>query len=214
MLHLAHEGLLSGQAAVPAAARRHDVEVPRDVRVPRPHGRGARHRAARPHQPGGPRARASTRSTHGSPVHTDVMKTEALKQALDAARLRRRVRRRAPRRGEVARQGARLLVPLRAAPLGPEEPAPGAVAPLQRAQASAASRSASSRSRTGPSSTSGSTSSSRRSRSCRSTSPRSGRSCERDGDADHGRRRPHAARGRRDARACARCASARSAATR
>ena len=36
MLHLAHEGVLPGAAAVPAAARRHDVEVPRDVRVPRP----------------------------------------------------------------------------------------------------------------------------------------------------------------------------------
>jgi sulfate adenylyltransferase subunit 2 len=72
---------------------------------------------------------------HGSAVHTDVMKTRRLKQALDVARIRRRLRRRAPRRGEVARQGARLLVPLRPAPLGPEEPAPRALAPLQRAQA-------------------------------------------------------------------------------
>ena len=38
MLHLAREGVLSRAAAVPAAARRHDVEVPGDVRVPRPHG--------------------------------------------------------------------------------------------------------------------------------------------------------------------------------
>jgi sulfate adenylyltransferase subunit 2 len=43
-------------------------------------------------------------------------------------RLRRRLRRRAPRRGEVARQGAHLLVPLGAAPLGPEDAAPEALA--------------------------------------------------------------------------------------
>ena len=73
--------------------------------------------------------------THGSAVHTDIWKTEGLKQALDEVRLRRRVRRRPPRRGEVARQGARVLVPLGAAPLGSEEPAAGAVAPLQRAEA-------------------------------------------------------------------------------
>ena len=63
----------------------------------------------RAHQPGRPAPQASTRSTHGSDVHTDVMKTEALKQALDKLRLRRGVRRRAPRRGEVAREGADLL---------------------------------------------------------------------------------------------------------
>ena len=50
--------------------------------------------------------------THGSALHTDVMKTQALKQALDKHRLRRRVRRRAARRGEVARQGTRLLDPV------------------------------------------------------------------------------------------------------
>ena len=44
--------------------------------------------------------------THGSAVHTDVMKTQALKQALDKLRLRCRVRRGAARRGDVARQGA------------------------------------------------------------------------------------------------------------
>ena len=50
-------------------------------------------------------------------------------------RLRRGVRRRAARRGKVARQGAHLLLPLRAASLGPQEPASRAVEPLQHAQA-------------------------------------------------------------------------------
>ena len=60
---------------------------------------------------------------HGSAVHTDIMKTQALQAGARPLRLRRRLRRRAARRGEAPRQGARLLVPLRAAPLGPEEPA-------------------------------------------------------------------------------------------
>ncbi len=121
------------------------------------------------------------------------MKTEALQAGARQVRLRRRLRRRAPRRGEAPRQGAHLLVPHRAAPLGPEEPAPGAVEPLQHAHRARARASASSRCRTGPSSTSGSTSTSRTSRSCRSTSPSRapGRRARR--HADHGRRRPHAA---------------------
>ena len=40
-------------------------------------------------------------------------------------RLRCRFRRRAPRRGEIPRQGARLFLPRRIRPVGPEEPAPG-----------------------------------------------------------------------------------------
>ena len=46
------------------------------------------------------------------------MKTEALRQALDAHRFRRHLRRRAARRGSLARQGAHLLVPLRRATAG------------------------------------------------------------------------------------------------
>ena len=41
LLHLARKAFHPGQAAVPAPARRHDVEVPRDVRLPRPHGRAS-----------------------------------------------------------------------------------------------------------------------------------------------------------------------------
>ena len=51
--------------------------------------------------------------THGSALYTDIMKTQSLKQALELHRLRCGVRRRAARRGEVARQGARVLLPQR-----------------------------------------------------------------------------------------------------
>ena len=59
-------------------------------------------------------------------------------QTVDAAArdrggpLRRGLRRRPPRRGEGPRQGALLLLPRRVRPVGPEEPAPRAVEPLQR----------------------------------------------------------------------------------
>ena len=109
------------------------------------------------------------------------MKTQALLQALRERRLRRGVRRRPPRRGALARQGAHLLLPRPLRPVGPEEPAPRAVEPLQRQASTRARASASSRSPTGPSSTSGSTSSSRTSRSCRCTSRRRGPVVERDG---------------------------------
>ena len=49
------------------------------------------------------------------------------------APLRRRVRRRAPRRGARAGQGAHHLAARRVRPLGPAQPAPRAVEPLQRA---------------------------------------------------------------------------------
>ncbi len=51
------------------------------------------------------------------------------------ARLRRRLRRRPPRRGALAGEGARVLVPQRQPPLGPQEPAARALAALQRVQA-------------------------------------------------------------------------------
>ena len=66
---------------------------------------------------------------HG-PLHTDMWKTEGLKQALDKYGVRRRLRRRAPRRGKEPRQGTHLQLPLGQSPLGPETPAPGAVAAL------------------------------------------------------------------------------------
>src|SRR6185437_1691378 len=51
------ESLLSGQAAVSAAACRHDLEVPRDDRVSRRDGAAARPRPDRPYQSGWPQAR-------------------------------------------------------------------------------------------------------------------------------------------------------------
>ena len=68
-----------------------------------------------------------------------------------------------------------VLLPRRLRPVGPEEPAPGAVEPLQRAHPARASTCACSRSPTGPSSTCGSTSTRRSSRSPRSTSRTSAR---------------------------------------
>ncbi len=67
---------------------------------------------------------------HGSAKHTDIMKTEGLKQALnkygfDAAFG-------GARRREIPRERAHLLLPRPLPPLGPEEPASGAVAQLQR----------------------------------------------------------------------------------
>ena len=76
------EGVLPGAAAFPAAARRYDLEVPRHVRAAR-QGRGeSRHRADRLHATPRRESAASTRSTT-APLHTDMWKTEGLKQALD-----------------------------------------------------------------------------------------------------------------------------------
>ena len=109
------------------------------------------------------------------------MKTEALKQALDAYGFdaafggARRDEEKSPR------QGARVLLPHRRPRLGPQEPAARALAPLQRPHQHGRIASASSRCPTGPSSTSGSTSMPRTSPSCRSTSPPQRPVVERDG---------------------------------
>ena len=64
MLHLALKAFYPAQAAVPAAARRHDLEVPGDVRVPRPDGAPSTALELLVHvNPEGARAWASTRST-------------------------------------------------------------------------------------------------------------------------------------------------------
>ena len=68
--------------------------------------------------------------SHGSALHTDVMKTQALKQALDKYKFdaafggARRDEEKSPR------QGAYLLVPYKKPPLGPESTAPGIVESL------------------------------------------------------------------------------------
>ena len=67
---------------------------------------------------------------HGSKLHTEIMKTEGLKQALDKWRFDAAFG--GARRDEekVARQGARAVLPHGAASLGPQEPAPRILAPL------------------------------------------------------------------------------------
>jgi Phosphoadenosine phosphosulfate reductase family len=78
---------------------------------------------------------------HGSAIHTDVMKTQALKQALEKYGFDAALRRRPPRRREVAGQGARLFDALCTASVGPEATTTRALAPLQRAQAEGGERS-------------------------------------------------------------------------
>ena len=80
------QGLRSRPPAVPAPACRLDLEVPRDDRVPRSSGARARPRPFRAHQRGGAGPAASVRSRTAPSVHTDVMKTQALRQALDRHR--------------------------------------------------------------------------------------------------------------------------------
>ena len=87
----------------------------------------------------------------GSQVHTQIMKTESLRQALDEGKYD--VAFGGARRDEEmsARQGAHRLASDGAGHgLGPAEPAPRVLAPLQRPGDAPASRCASSRCRTGP----------------------------------------------------------------
>ena len=216
MLHLALQGVLPGAAAVPAAARRHDLEVPRDVSSSATAmARELGLRADRARQPGGRSREGINPFTHGSQVHTDVMKTAGAEAGARQVRLRRRLRRRAARRGEESRAKERIFS-FRTAQhrWDPKNQRPGALDASTTRASARARASACSRCRTGPSSTSGSTST------CEdipivplyfAARAAGGRARRR---ADHGRRRAHAARARRGARDDARCASARSAAIR
>jgi sulfate adenylyltransferase subunit 2 len=76
------EGLLPLAAALPAAARRHDVEVPRDVRDARPHGQESGMELLVYQNPEAAELGINP-FTHGSQIHTDMWKTQGLKQALD-----------------------------------------------------------------------------------------------------------------------------------
>jgi sulfate adenylyltransferase subunit 2 len=80
------------------------------------------------------KARGINPFDHGSRAHRHV-EDAGPEAGAGPARLRRRLRRRAARRGEEPRQGTHLQLPQRPAPLGPEEPAPRALEPVQRAQA-------------------------------------------------------------------------------
>ena len=104
---------------------------------------------------------ASTRSRTGQRSTRTCDEDPGAQAGARQVRLRRGVRRRPPRRREVAAPRSACSRSAGAAPLGPEEPAPRALEPLQHAASTRAKSSACSRSPTGPSSTSGNTSTSR-----------------------------------------------------
>ena len=168
------EGVLPVAAAVPAAARRHDLEVPGDVRVPRPHGgRGSAWSCSSTRTPRAC-ASASTRSTTAR-VHTDMWKTEGLKQALDQYGFDAAFG--GARRDEEKSRAKERIFSFRSAQhrWDPKQQRPELWRLYNARKHQGRDASGCSRSRTGPSSTSGSTSTSRTSRSCRSTSRRRGR---------------------------------------
>ncbi len=103
--------------------------------VPGADGRRARTRDARARQSGGARATGINPFEHGSAAYTDVMKTESLKQALDKYGFDAAFG--GARRDEERSRAKERVFSFRssAASLGPQEPAAGAVAALQRAQA-------------------------------------------------------------------------------
>ena len=70
--------------------------------------------------------------SHGSEVHTDVMKTQALKQALDKHRFDAAFGGARRDEGEIPGQGTGFLVSQCQPPLGSQESATGVVEPVQR----------------------------------------------------------------------------------
>ena len=169
------EGLPPVEAAVPVGARRHHVEVLAMYQF-------RDDTAARlgldliVHQNPECVARGINPFDHGSATAHRHVEDRGPQAGHRRAQVRPVLRRRPARRGEVAGQGADLLGPLGAAPVGSEAPAARAVVRSTTPVAATARRCGCSRSRTGPNSTCGSTSTSSRSRSCRSTSPRRARS--------------------------------------
>ena len=132
MVRLAQKAFHPGKLPFPLLHVDTHVEVPRDDRVPRRVLPRERPRPDRPHATARRDAQGINPFEHGSQKYTNVMKTQALLQALEQRRVRRGVRRRAARRGEIARQGARLLVPRSIPPVGSQEPAARALEPVQR----------------------------------------------------------------------------------
>ena len=126
------EGLLPGADPFPVlhidTGRNFDEVIEfRDRHVAEPRGeagggQGAGRHRRRAHR-GGRRARATR----------NRLQTPTLLRAIDRGRLRRRLRRGPARRGEGPGQGTHLQFPRRVRAVGPQEPAPRAVEPLQRA---------------------------------------------------------------------------------
>ena len=174
--HAAHraQGLLPGGAPVSAAPRRHHLEVQGDVRHARPHGARVRDGPHRPRESRG--AREGDQPVHARLGRSHRRLEDAGAQAgARQVRLRRRVRGRPARRGEIARQGARVLVPQRRSTAGIRRTSARSCGASTTRASTRGNRSASFPCRTGPSSTSGNTSTWRRFRSLRSTTARCAR---------------------------------------
>ena len=198
MLHLALKAFWPGKPPFPAAACRHDVEVPRDDRLPRRDGAAARARPDRPHQPGRACAAGINPFASGSAVHTQVMKTEALRQALDKYGFDAAFG--GARRDEEKSRAKERIFSHRTAGHAwePRNQRPELWQPLQHPPRTRASRCASSRCPIGPSRHLGlhrGREHPRRAALFRQAAPRGGARRR----ADHGRRRAHAARAGRDA---------------
>ena len=196
------QGLLSGAAAVLAAARRYDLEISRDDRLSRRYGEAARPRPSRSHQRRRRRARHIA-SRLGQPGPYPGDEDRGVATGARRRQVRRGLRRRASRRGEEPRQGAHLLASLRRARVGPAQSAAGTLEALQHAHSrgrvdarvSAVELDRARRLGIYP----------RRGDSCRSPLFRQGASGRRARrHADHGRRRSSAAAARRDAADAAR----------
>ena len=136
MLHLARKAFYPAQAAVPAAARRHDLEVPRHVRVPRRAWRASSASSCSSTRTRKACAQGINPFDHGSadPHRHDEDRRASSRRSTSTASTRPSAARAATRRRSRAKERI-FSFRTGAAPLGPEEPAPRALAPLQRAQA-------------------------------------------------------------------------------
>ena len=123
------EGVLAGAHPVPGPSRGHRPELSGGHRVPRSARRAAEGRADRGIGARRHRARAGP---PGAERLTEPDPDPRAARGRRGASVHRALRRRAARRGEGARQGADLQLPRRVRPMGSEEPAPGALEPLQR----------------------------------------------------------------------------------
>ena len=125
------EGVPARRVPVPGHARRHGPQLPRGARVPRPPRARARRAADRRLRAGLDRHRPGGRGDRPGRLAQPAADHHAARRDR-RQRLRRGVRRRPPRRGARPREGADLLLPRRARPVGPARPAARGLEPLQR----------------------------------------------------------------------------------
>ena len=133
------QGVPPGALPLPGHARRHRPQLPRGDRVPRPPDRVARRAPDRGLGAGLDRRRPREGGDRPACLAQPPADHDAARRDR-GARLRRRLRRRAPRRGARPGQGARVLLPRRLRPVGPQGPAPRAVVALQRPRAQGRAR--------------------------------------------------------------------------